>query len=167
MKQRFLFFIALFSLVQVSAFSQSKSNDKKEPVIYSEDEIRSISVSDGVDVILIQGKEDRQSVKLPDESLGLVKVNFSRGNLQLTKKNRFSNERVLVYVEVYALQNITLKGNSFITSKGILDIDNLEVNLDGEARIAIRSKGKLKVNAPSDYQLVQEEKYFAAYSTGK
>jgi len=167
MKQRFLFFIALFSLVQVTAFSQSNSIDKKEPVIYSEEEIRSISVSDGVDVILMQGRDDRQSVKLPDESLGLVKVSFSRGNLQLAKKNKFAKERVLVYVEVYALQDITLKGNSFITSKGILDVDNLQVNLDGEARIAIRSRGKLKINAPSDYQLVQEEKYFAAYSTGR
>lgn len=167
MKQRFLFFIALFTLVQVSAFSQSNSNDKREPVIYSEEQIRSITVADGVDVILIQGRDDRQSVKLPDESLGLVKLSFSRGNLQLAKKNKFSNERVLVYVEVYALEDITLKGNSFITSKGILDVDNLEVNLDGEARIAIRSRGKLKINAPSDYQLVQEEKYFAAYSTGR
>jgi hypothetical protein len=167
MKQRFLFFIALFSLVQLTAFSQKNVNDKKEPIIYSEEEIRNISVADGVDVILLQGREEHQTVKLPDESLGLVKITLSRGNLHLAKKNKFSNERVLVYVEVYALQSITLKGNSFVTSKGILDLDNLQVNLDGEARLAIRSKGKLKINAPNDYQLVQEEKYFAAYSTGR
>jgi|GEM_PF-4006077 len=167
MKKTFLFFIALFSLVQISAFSQDRVNDKKDPVIYSEEEIRNISVSDGVDVILVQGREDRQTVKLPDESLGKVKVNFSRGNLQLAKKNKFSKERVLVYVEVSALQSVTLKGNSFITSKGVLDIDGLQVNLDGEARLAIRSRGKIKINAPSDYQMVQEEKYFAAYSTGR
>lgn len=167
MKQKFLFFIALFSLVQLTAFSQKKENDKREPVIYSEEEIRSISVSEGVDVILLQGIEERQSVKLPDESLGLVKINLSRGTLQLSKKNKFSKERVLVYVEVYALQSITLKGNSFVTSKGILEADNLQVNLDGEARLAIRSKGKIKINAPNDYQLVQEEKYFTAYSTGR
>jgi len=167
MKKNFLFFIALFSLVQISAFSQNRVNDKKDPVIYSEEEIRSISVSDGVDVILVQGREDRQTVKLPEESLGKVKVNLFRGNLQLAKKNKFSKERVLVYVEVVALQSVTLKGNSFITSKGILDVDGLQVNLDGEARLAIRSKGKIKVNAPSDYQMVQEEKYFAAYSTGR
>jgi hypothetical protein len=29
------------------------------------------------------------------------------------------------------------------------------------------SKGKIKINAPTDYQMVQEEKYFAAYSTGR
>ena len=167
MKKTFLFFIALFSLVQISAFSQDRVNDKKVPVIYSEEEIRNISVSDGVDVILMQGRDDRQTVKLPDESLGKVKVNFVRGNLQLAKKNKFSKERVLVYVEVVALQSVTLKGNSFITSKGVLDVDGLQVNLDGEARLAIRSKGKINVNAPSDYQMVQEEKYFAAYSTGK
>ena len=167
MKQKFLYFIALFSLVQLSAFSQKSVSDKKEPVIYSEEEIRNISVADGVDVILLQGREEHQSVKLPDESLGLVKITLSRGNLQLAKKNKFSKERVLVYVEVYALQSITLKGNSFITSRGILDLDNLQVNLDGEARLAIRSRGKLKINAPNDYQLVQEEKYFAAYSTGR
>ena len=167
MKKFLLIFIALVSLIQISAFSQDKVNAKKEPVIYSEEEIRNISVSDGVDVILIQGREDRQTVKVPDESLGKVKVNFSRGNLQVARKNKFSKERVLVYVEVYALQSVTLKGNSFITSKGILDVDGLQVNLDGEARLAIRSKGKIKINAPSDYQLVQEEKYFAAYSTGK
>lgn len=167
MKKTILFFIALFSLIQISAFSQDRINDKKDPVIYSEEEIRTISVSDGVDVILLQGKEDRQSVKLPDESLGKVKVNFFRGNLQLAKKNKFSKERVIVYVEVFGLQSVTLRGNSFITSKGVLDIDGLQVNLDGEARLAIRSRGKIKINAPSDYQMVQEEKYFAAYSTGR
>ena len=159
-KQSILFVLGM--LLISATYAQGVSNKSfKTPVIIAESGIKHITASSNIDLLLINvdGEEDIKA-SIPKQDLGKVKVVYSRGTLSISTKGYLNaDERIPVYVYVDRLQSITLTGNAFARSRDILDCPNLQVNIEDDARVAIKSRGKVKVNAPEDYKMVEEERY--------
>ena len=163
-KQPILFISAMmfFSF----AFAQDgERNMAKFPVIIAESGIKGITVTDNIDLLLINARSEEIRTLVPQEFLDKVKITYLRGNLKISTKGFLRDERVPVYVYVDDLQTLTLTGNAFARSRDILDVSNLKVNIEDEAKVALRSRGKMKVNAPENYRRIEEERYHLVLST--
>jgi hypothetical protein len=164
-KQSILFISAM--MIFSFCFAQDReSNMAKFPVIIAESGIKSITATDNIDLLLINASSEEIRTLVPQECLDKVKITYSRGNLKISTKGFLpQDERVPVYVYVDDLQTLTLTGNAFARSRDILDLTNLKVNIEDEAKVALRSRGKMKVNAPENYRRIEEERYHLVLST--
>ena len=154
--------MAIVALVLVSySFAQDQGkNGMFTRVIEAESGIRNITVSENIDLVLYNASPEEVKVSVPREQLDKIKITYSNGNLQISAKGFFkTNERIYVYAWVNSLESLTLRGNSSTRSNDILDASNLRVNIQDEARVALRSRGKVKVNAPVNYHRLEEERY--------
>ena len=158
-KQSILFISAM--LILSAAFSQGYDNQvSKFPVIVAEAGIKSITISSNIDLLLINAGASDIKTTVPQESLDKIRINYVGGKLRIATKGYLPrDERIPVYVYVNGLETLTVTGNAFARSKDILDVSNLKVNIEDEAKVAIRSRGKMKVNAPENYRRIEEERY--------
>jgi hypothetical protein len=164
-KQSILFISAM--LIFSASFSQGVDNQvSKFPVIVAEAGIKSITVSSNIDLLLINAGPNDIKTTVPQESLDKVRINYFAGKLKIATKGFLPlDERIPVYVYVNGLESLTASGNAFVRTKDILDANNLKVNIEDEAKVAIRSRGKMKVNAPENYRRIEEERYHLVLST--
>ncbi len=164
MKQKFAVLVLLTLMVQLSSFAQKK--DPKNylhlslPLVVDEG-ISSIVATDKIDVVLIQDSPDNVKVKATGAVIDKLKVSFSEGRLFLdAAQNTRDDERLIVYVWVNNLENLTLKGDSFAISQGILQSNNLHVSIASQATVSIKSKGKVWFDAPTNHQVIKQNGYF-------
>jgi len=161
--------ILILSSMLMFSFSFSQGIDRqlsKVPVIVAESGIRSITVSSNIDLLLINAGADDVKTSVPTESVDKLLINYSGGKLKIaTRRYLPLDERISVYVYVNGLESLTVTGNAFARSKDILDAYNLKVNIEDEAKVAIRSRGKMRVNAPENYKRIEEERYHLVLST--
>ena len=164
-KQSILFIATL--MIFSTPFAQSIDNHtSKFPVIVAESGIKSITVSNNIDLLLINAGSDDIKNTVPQESVDKLKISYVKGNLKLSTRGYLAKEeRIPVYVYVNDLETLTLTGNAFARSRDILDLSNLKVNIEDEAKVALRSRGKMKVNAPENYRRIEEQRYHLVLST--
>ena len=160
--------LLLFSL-SVFAIANAQEQEKeiiKFPVVIGDAGIRNITVANNIDLLLINALGDEEvKTRVPQDKLDKVRIFYSNGNLRVTSKGLLSrDERIPVYVYVNDLKQITLLGNAFVRTKDILEASNLKVFIENEGRIALKSTGKVKVNAPDDYRVLNEERYHLVMS---
>ncbi len=150
-----------------SSFSQSINKQlSRAPVIVAESGIRSITVSSNIDLLLINAGADDIKTTVPTESVDKLIINYAGGKLKIATKGYLPlEERIPVYVYVSGLETLTVTGNAFARSRDILNAYNLKVNIEDDAKVAIRSRGKMKVNAPENYKRIEEERYHLVLST--
>lgn len=161
-KQAILF---LFTLSALSIARAQSGEVTKYPVSIGDAGIKNITVTDNIDLLLINAGDEEVKTRVPQDKLDKVRIFYSNGNLRVTTKGFISHdERIPVYVYVSDLKELTLIGNAFVRTKDVLDVGNLKVNIENDGRIALKSTGKVKVNAPEDYQVLNEERYHLVMS---
>jgi hypothetical protein len=161
-KQSILFVFSLFTLS--IALAQS-GEVKRYPLDIGKGGIKNITVTDNIDLLLINASDEEVKTQVPEAKLDKVKIFYSNGNLRVSTRGLLAHdERIPVYVYVNDLKEVTLLGNAFVRTKDILEVSNLKVNIENEGRIALRSTGKVRVTAPVDYHVLNEERYHLVMS---
>lgn len=164
MKQKFSIVLLLTLLLQVSAFSQNKS--RRVPLI-AEDEIKSITVSGNIHVLLVEDQPANIGVQAVSEMVDKLKVSLSGDRLYIApSKKATADEPLYVYVKVNDLRRLELKANATVTSYGVLNSKNLNIFLNEKSRLALKSNGEVHVSTPKDYQLSKENGYYSVFSMG-
>lgn len=162
MKQKFFVIAILLLMVQGNSFAQKESRTSlamKLPLVVEEG-IYSIVISDNIDVVLIPDSPDNVKVKATDAVISKLKVSYSEGRLFLdAAKNVEKNERLVVYVWINELENLTLKGDSYAISQGILQSRNLHISLAKEASVLLKSKGNVWFDEPTNHQVLKQKGY--------
>jgi len=157
-----LFSLGLFAIANAQ---QVEIEITKFPVVIGEAGIKSITVANNIDLLLINARDEEVKTCVPQDKLDKVRVFYSNGSFRVTSKGGVSSdERIPLYVYVTDLQEITLLGNAFVRTQDVLEVSNLKVNIENEGRIALKSTGRVKVNAPDDYHVLNEERYHLVMS---
>jgi hypothetical protein len=162
MKQKFALIVLIITLLQQAGFGQNKTITMPAsfPLI-AEDEITSITASENIDLVLIQDRPENVGAKAAADVMRKLKVSMVDGNLILaTAKSLAMNERLIVYVWVNDLENLTLNGNAFATCRGILNGKNLHVSAATDASFSIKSRSKVWFDTPAKYEMVNKDGYF-------
>ena len=162
MKSKALLTLAICTLLLLGSFAQSKKNHYP---ITTEEGISHITVASNIDILLIQSPDDKVNVRVKTMNLDKLNVKLQGTSLFLdTKPGADSNERLQVFVTVDELKGIRLNGNAYAASRGILESGFLKVDLDETSKVAIRTNGKIKVNAPKKQTVIEESKSSGVYS---
>lgn len=155
-------FVLLFT--QSDSFAQYVSYNGKKPIVVAEDAVRHITVGGNVDLVIRQNTKPGTIVKIDGKDKERLKAGIAGSDLYL---NSSDDERVVVYVWADDLETLTVKEKSFAVSIGILEFDNLRVNILDEGRVALRATDKIHFNAPQNRTFISGEKYYSVMSTDK
>jgi len=160
MKQKFMLTATVLALLAITSSAQQSGGHLSLALpLVAEDGIRGITVSDNIDVVLIPDAPENVKVKASADVISKLNVYVVNGNLFLATTKKKEAERLAVYVWVNDLENLTLKGNSLVTSTGILHNANLHISAGKEAKAILKSEGKVWFDHPSNYQVEQRKGY--------
>lgn len=168
MKHRIILLILASALLHINAFSQGPKNFELFATLHSDYGISEITVSDNIDVILIQGSEEDLRIRAVENTFSRLDMKVEGENLSIApKKGQLTGERVALYITVDNLKHLTLKGNSFATTRGKLTSRNLLVTIHDNAKMQLGSDGKVVVETPDNYQVLKERQYVSAFALTK
>lgn len=171
MKQKFaLIAVVLITLLHLNSSAQHTKNQSALQMqnqmmaslpLMAEDGIRSITISDNVSVVLSQTSPDRIGVRATSDAIKKLSVALVDGNLFLGATNKLlPGERLTVFVRVNELQELVLQGSALVVSQGILQGNALHVSAGKEAKVSLKSTGKVWFDGPVNYQVENEKGYF-------
>ena len=131
-------FISLF-LFSIAAVAQDDDWVSKN---YDIDNFSSLHLYGGYKVFLTQGKKPGLVVKAKDEDvLDNLKVENWGDELSLVIKDElFAYKRIRVYVTFNDLNEIAVEGGLNLESDGYLDLDDLDLQIQGGAKIDLQMK---------------------------
>jgi hypothetical protein len=149
---------------QSDSFAQYASYNGKKPIIVDEDAIQHITLGGNVDMVIRENNKPGTIVKVQAADTERLNASVSGSDLFVDSKG---GERVVIYVWTDDLQSLTVKDNAYAVSIGILGFNNLRVNIQDKARVALRAADKIHFNAPQNRTLISNEKYYSVMSTDK
>lgn len=164
--RKIYFLLVLITLAQLPATAQFIARNAKNrgPIVIDES-IRNVYVTDNIDVLLIEDRPERSGVKVSSTSVEKLQVRVDGDNLFLSSaRNVDPDDRIHVFVTVSDLNKIELRGDSYVTTRGVLHTRNLSVILKENARAAIRSKGEVLVSTPANYRIIKNKDYYSVYA---
>lgn len=105
-----------------------------------------IVINDGVNMVLTEDASQTISIAGKTKFTAAVKLEIKDGVLHISCSKGSASKRVLVYVPVQQLQRITVKGDSEITTFGILQSANIHVRIEGDCYVDIVTRGHITVD---------------------
>ena len=156
MKQKFfLSFIA----IAVSVLSVSAQDDGR--LVVNVGNIDNINIADGLDIILAPGNLPSKSVSLNAAASEILNMQLSDNSLSISSlKHTARKERITVYVYVNKLKTITVENNSRVKTIGLLDAPKLDVFIDGDATVHLKTNGEVNAHSLNDAEM--QIKYLSA-----
>ena len=165
MMQRLFIMVLVLSTVSVVSVAQLDVYNGKNPIVISQGGVKHIYVSGDIGLVLRQETGDGVNVRMDKDLSDKVKVTVHGEKLYITSKATLpNNEKLVVFGWFNNLESLTIKGNSMVASIGVLDYQRLTVNMDDQARVSLRTTGKILMHAPQNANLIQYEQYHSVTS---
>lgn len=130
---------------------------KEQPAFFSisiTDAITSISVSNGISVVLVEDATGDIIVTGEDKYVSRVDYFVSKGKLTIRSKKGSLKNKVTVTVPVNNLCTLIVNDNSVVTSKGWLESNLLTVIMKGFGNIKICNRGEVAFESDEDIDVL-------------
>lgn len=153
MKQMFTLAVALLSFAAMTKAAPAK----EQPAFFSisiTDAITSISVSNGISVVLVEDATGDIIVTGEDKYVSRVDYFVSKGKLTIRSKKGSLKNKVTVTVPVNNLCTLIVNDNSVVTSKGWLESNLLTVIMKGFGNIKICNRGEVAFESDEDIDVL-------------
>ena len=146
MKQKFF-----LSLLAIAFTILSASAENPERLILNAGSVEHLSIQDNMDVVLLQGAADDHSIILDQNASDKLNLKLSGKTLVIASHGTLlKKQKITVYVYVNNLKTITVEGNSQVKTIGSLDAGKLDVFIDGDAQVHLKTNGVIKAHALND-----------------
>jgi Putative auto-transporter adhesin, head GIN domain len=149
MKQKFIlsFMAIAFGVLSVSAQSEDQ-------IVVNAGNTEHINIANDMDVVLLPGTHTAQSISMNAEASKSLSLKLSDNSFSIAPlKQPSRKERLKVFLYVTNLKTITVENNSFVKTIGMLDAPKLEVFIDGEATVHLKTNGDIKAHSLSDAEI--------------
>ncbi len=155
MKKLIAVFTALLFTAGSATFASTEGTKKynTEQSSYSES-FTKIVIEDDIDVVLYENGTTNIQFDGNARNISRIEWVVKKGVLYLRSKNGSLKDKVLVTIDVNALENIVIEGDSKVRSLGILSSEELNVHLSTSSYVAIRSLGKINISNSEGTELV-------------
>lgn len=146
MKQKFFLSFLAIAFTALSAFAEDP-----ERLILTVGNVEHLNIQDNIDVVLLQGPSGDNAIVLDQNASSKLDLKLSGKTLviaahrYLSKKQKFT-----VYVYVNNLKTITVEGNSQVKTEGSLNTEKLDVFVDGDTKVHLRTNGVIKAHSLND-----------------
>lgn len=149
MKQRFfLSFIAIaFSLLSASA-------QKEENLVVNTGNVEHISVANDMNIVLVPGANADKSISLDANAVQKLGLKLLNNSLTISSLRQPSGkEKLTVYLYVNNLKTLTVEKHTNVKTMGVLNTPKLDVFVDGEATVHLKTKGEIKAWSLNDAEI--------------
>ncbi len=159
MKQKLILFVLAIALGVFPAVANEPLK-----VYLNAGNVEHLHIEENMEVVLLQAPSDKPEIML--DELFANKINFRLTNNKLTisgKENR--GEKMVVYLYVSNLKSLTVDDNSRVKTLGTLETGKLDVYVDNNTTVHIRTTGSVKAHAIDDVEM--QVKYLSNTQTRK
>lgn len=150
-------FLPSFVLLLLSFRSGDTTEGKNPPVVQKEMKIEGLFQNVRIygDVSMVLTNEPSGTVIIEGKEKDIKKLKHSVKNNELVidarKKNYFN--KLTIFLPATTLQSMQVNGDGDISSTDMIRSDELHLTLNGAVDVKIKTTGKLRVNAPNEYEL--------------
>lgn len=156
----------------LSSCTTSINRDHSEFIKKSFDveDFSSIKFEGAYNIKLAQGDEQSVEVNTSERLHDRIRVWVENGRLHLkTRGNNINSDEILVTITFENIEDIKVEGGAYLTTVGYIDVDNIEINVEGGANIDMKIKAdKISTHAAGgvnmEFEGVANE--FSAFSEG-
>ena len=149
MKQKFI-----LSLMAIAFGVLSASAQGEEQIVVNAGNAEHINIANDMEVVLLPGQHTDQSISLNAEATKSISLKLSDNSLSISPLKQVSRkERLKVYLYVNNLKTISVESNSFVKTIGVLDTPKIEVFVDSDAKVHLKTTGDVKANSLSDTEI--------------
>jgi len=149
MKQKFILSILAIAFGLLSASAQTE-----ERLMVNAGNTEQINIANGMDVVLLPGTNVDQEISLNPEAVKSLKLNLSANSMTISPSKQTSRkERLKIFLYVNNLKSITVDGNSLVKTLGVLDAPKLEVFVDGDAIVHLKTNGDIHAQSLGDAEI--------------
>ncbi len=155
MKQIFTLAVALLSFA-----ATTKAAPAKEQTAFSISipaVVTSVSVSDGINVILVEDPSSDITVTGEDKFVARVEYSVVNGTLTIKSKKGSLKNKVTVTVPVNNLRTLIVNGNATVTNKGWLESNLLTVIMKGMGNVKLANKGEIAFESDEDIDVMVQK----------
>ena len=157
MKQLMITFVAL--VLGCTTFAQADAEKRTEnKTIKVAAPVTSIILNNGVNLVLIDDITNDVFIEGRAGFVHSVDVSFKDGELSISGTEEHKEKPVAVFVSARFLKSILVNGNSIIGSYQTLQNNGLNITVNGDCKVMIRSLGKVNVTATNDYTFTYQSK---------
>jgi len=155
----FLFFSMIVSLTALAKKIGDKNPVYSKTIVVG-DIFQQLEVWGNIEIVLTPDLSDSIIVEGSTVDINLVGIKLKKGTLSVRGKWISPTSTTKLIIPAAMLNTIKVYGNAVISSAGELAMPELRVYLDGEARVKIRSRGHVNVEASDGYYLTKEDSRF-------
>ncbi|NQU84517.1 MAG: DUF2807 domain-containing protein [Mariniphaga sp.] len=135
-------FLVGFLLAQFSCSASAQNYNHSRD--YKVENFDRIHLEGGYKVILQQGEKASLTVEASDEdTFDYYDISSDFSELTVTMKDRhFHFERLILYITFTDLEDIHIEGGVKLETKGYIEVDDLEIKVEGGAKIEMKLKAR-------------------------
>jgi len=149
MKQKFILSLMAIALGVLSAAAQGG-----DQIVVNAGNVAHVNIANDMDVVLLPGQHTDQSISLNAEATKSVSLRLSDNSLTISPLKQISRkEKIKVYLYVNNLKTISVESNSLVKTIGVLDSPQLEVFVDSDSKVHLKTNGDVKANSLSDTEI--------------
>ncbi len=149
MKQKFI-----LSILAVAFGVLSASANPEEKLAVNAGNTENITISSDMNVVLIPLHGNNEMISLEPKASGKLNMRVSGNKLNLSLARSISGkEKTTVYVYVSNLKTITVESNSQVKTLGVLNAPRINVYVDGNSTVHLRSNGQINAYSIGDSEI--------------
>jgi hypothetical protein len=158
MKKNFLLVVALVASTLAGFATDNKTTDNNSRRWNIDENFTSIAAKGNVEVVLISNGARYVNFEGSEKQVNAVHLNVEKGVLTITgSKGCSEKNRIIVYVPIQELHNVTLKGGSNLSSKGRIQSDKLKIRVEGLSKVNVRNIGDIVIESDDHHQFNYEK----------
>ena len=147
MKKIFLSFLTIvFGVLSVSAQNEEK-------LVVNAGNLEHIIIADDMNVILMPGKVNDRSISMDANASAKLDLKFSNNTMTISLVKR-SAKKTTIHLYVNGIKTITAGNSTTIKTIGVLNSAKLDVYVEGDSRVHLRSRGNIKAHSLDDAEIM-------------
>ncbi len=154
MKQLLLIMLFIAFMLQAGAQTTTDLNSNKK-IIFKE-KVSKLSVNDGITVVLIDDETDEVFAEGKAFAVAAIRVENDKENFTISSRYPIKREDAVVYVSAHFLKKIEINGSSLVGSYQPLQNKILELLINGNCELKIKTFGKIVTSSSEDYQFMNK-----------
>ena len=147
----FLMFIFMNSHAQI--FPAEKSAVAHQEINNSQ-AFENVEIMGEVTVILINSQSRNITLQGNSKDLDVIRTTKKGGTLEIDAEETRTASKLIVYLPAAGMHSLKVSGNAQIFSSGHINVDDLEIILNGDAKVKVYCYGNLKVKPAEGYELI-------------
>ena len=144
-----------FMTIVFGVLSVSAQNEEK--LVVNAGNLEHIIIANDMNVILMPGSVNDRAISMDANASAKLDLKFANNTMTISSVRRSAKQKLTVYLYINGLKTITAGNSTTIKTIGVLNSTKLDVYVDGDAMVHLKSRGNIKAHSLNDAEI--EVKY--------